>query len=167
MLRFLLYTQAIAILVKLSHTVTLRVTHPIAKHRGLRLILSRRDSFTQELRETVAMKNIVAEHQAARIVTDKLLTDDKSLSEAVRRRLDGILEPHPIITSVAKQTLEPRQIMWRRDNQYLTDPGEHQGRNRIINHGLIKHGKHLLAHPLGDRIQTSAASAGQYNTFHI
>ncbi len=166
MLRFLLNAQAITILIKLSHAVTLRVIHPIAEHRSLTLVLSRSDSLPQHRRKARTMENIIAQHKTRRVITDKLTTNDKRLRKTIRRRLLRIRELHAIVRSVTQQTLKPRQISRRRDDKDIPYPRQHQSRDRIIDHRLVKHWEHLLRHPLRNRIQPSAGPTGKNDTFH-
>ena len=51
-------------------------------------------------------ENIIAQHQAAAVITDKLLTDDKGLRQAVRRRLFRIAQRDTELITVTQQTAE-------------------------------------------------------------
>ena len=50
----------------------------------------------------LALKNIVSQHQANRVVPDKIGPDNKSLGQSVRRRLFRIFEPDAEIGTVAQ-----------------------------------------------------------------
>ena len=105
------------------------------------------------------MEDVISEHQASGIVPDKLLTNDKGLCQTIGRRLFGIFELYPIITSVAQQTLESREVVGCGDNQYLAYACQHQHRYGVIYHGFVKDGEHLFAHPLCYGIEARSAAS--------
>ncbi len=167
MFGLLLNRHTVALLVKLGHAIPLRVIHPISKHRGFRLLLCRADSLVEHLRKACSVKNIVTEHKADTIVANKLLADDKGLSQTVGRGLLGIGEPYTEVGAIAKQSAKARQISRRGYNEDISDSGQHEYRNRVIYNRLVVDGKQLLAHPFGNGIEPRAGASGQNDSFHI
>ena len=59
MLRFFFNGQAVTLLVKFRHSVTFRITHPVAEYRSFLFFLSGTYRFAQHGAETIPMKNVV------------------------------------------------------------------------------------------------------------
>lgn len=78
------------------------------------------------------MEDIVTEHQAGGIISNKLFSDYECLGQSIRRRLLGVRKADAIITSVSKKSLETGKICRGRYYQNLSDTGKHQHRYRII-----------------------------------
>ena len=47
------------------------------------------------------------------------------------------------------------------DDQYVADPCQHQGAERVVDHRLVVYRHQLLAHCCGERRQTAAAAASE------
>ena len=56
--------------------------------------------------KAVAVEDVVAEHQRARLAGDELLADGERLRQAVRRGLLGVGEVHAVARAVPEQALE-------------------------------------------------------------
>ena len=151
LLRFLLYAQAPAVLVELRHSIAPRVTYPVSEYRSPSAIglLCR----TRELLlEPCAVEDIVSQHQRHTVLADKLPSYRKRLGQTLRPTLLRVLESHSQLTSVAKQSLEARQILRSADNQNVPNPRVHKNAYRVIHHRLVVNGHQLLANPFSDRI---------------
>ena len=166
LLRLLLDAQAVAVTVELSHAVAFGIAHPVAEYRGLPVLLGRADGFLQQSGQPAAVEDVVTQYEADRVVTDELLADDERLCQSVGRRLLGVLQPYSEVASVTQQAPERGQVCWGGDDQDVADSRQHQHRDRVIDHRLVKDRYELLADTLGDRIQTCTAATGQYDTFH-
>lgn len=110
---------------------------------------------------------LVAQHQTYRIVADELLADQECLRQSVGRGLFGIGEAHAVVRAVAQQAAEGRQVGRCRDDEYVADAGEHQRRQRVINHRFIVDREQLFADTLGYRIEARSRASRQDNAFHI
>jgi hypothetical protein len=75
--------------------------------------------------------------------------------------LHRVLDRHAPTAAIAEQPRKRRLIYRRGDGQHLTDPGQHQGAERVIDHRFVVHRQQLLAQRLGDRVQPGDAAAGQ------
>ena len=62
--------------------------------------------------------------------------------------------------------LEPQQVLWRGDNQYLPNPRQHQRTDGIVHHRHIINWGQLLAHPLRNGIEARSTSSGLYYNLH-
>lgn len=120
----------------------------------------------QQLGESGPLEDVVPEYEAYGIVADKFLADQERLREPVGRRLFGIREMYPIIGSVAQQPPERGQVTGGGDHQDLPDSGQHQNRQRIVDHRLVVDREQLLGNSLRDRVQPRTRTTGQYNAFH-
>ena len=116
--------------------------------------------------QTVAVEDVVAEHQRARLTIDELLAEDECLGQTIRGRLHLVREAHAILGAVSQQTLEVRQILRRGDDQNVTDARHHQHAQRVVDHRLVIHGKQLLRGHRGQRVQSRARTSSENNAFH-
>ena len=72
-----------------------------------------------------------------------------------------------VLAAVPQQGLEPGGVLGGRDNQDILDAGQHQGGQRVINHGLVVDRQQLFAGDHGQRIKPGAGAAGENNAFHL
>ena len=75
--------------VELHDAEALGVVHVVAEDRGAAR-LGVLDGARQVARQAVAVEDVVAQHQRARLAGDELLADGEGLREAVRTRLLGV-----------------------------------------------------------------------------
>ena len=87
---FLLDAQAVALGVELGHAVAFGVAHPVAKNGGFLLLLGLANRLAQHGAQSVAMEDVVAQHEAGAVIADKLATDDEGLCQTVGRGLLGV-----------------------------------------------------------------------------
>ena len=87
------------------------------------------------------MEDIVSQHQADAVRANKLFADDKRLRQSVRRRLLRVLKMYAIILPIPKQPPKSRQVLWRRYNENVPYPCQHQHADGIIDHRLVINGK--------------------------
>ena len=97
MLGLFLDAQHLAVCVELHDAEALGVRHIVAEHGAAALVLGIGDSILQNLGEAVAVEDIVAQDHCAAVVADELFTEDESLSQAVRGRLDLILQMDAVL----------------------------------------------------------------------
>ena len=71
------------------------------------------------------------------------------------------------ISAVAQQALEQRLVLRRRNDQDVANAGQHQRRQRIVDHRLVEHRQKLLGHHGGHRVKPCPRSAGQNNSLHL
>ena len=63
--------------------------------------------------------------------------------------------------AVAEQPREARHVLGRRDQQDVADAGQHQRRQRVVDHRLVVDRQQLLRHDPRERIQPRAGAAGE------
>ena len=56
--------------------------------------------------------------------------------------------------------------MGGRDDENVPNAGQHQGRQRVVNHGLVINRHELFADALGDRMKSRSGSTGQDDSSH-
>ena len=98
-----------ALAVELHDAEALGVVHVVAEDRGaarLRVL----DGFLQVAAEAVAVEDVVAEHEGARLTVNELLADGERLGQAVGARLLGVGEVHAVARAVPEQALEVGQV---------------------------------------------------------
>ena len=125
-----------------------------------------RHGLPHHFRESVAVEEVVAEHETDAVIADEVLADQEGLSQAVGAGLLGVLESHAIVAAVAEEPTEGGQVLRGGDNQDVPDPGLHEDGNRVVDHRLVEDGQELLAHAFGDWIEAGAAAAGENDSFH-
>ena len=73
-----------------------------------------------------------------------------------------------VVAAVAQKSLKGRRVMGRSDDQDVANARQHQGGQRIIDHRLVIDRHQLFRDAFGQRIESCAGPAGQYNSLaHI
>src|SRR5712691_923702 len=111
--------------VKLNDTVTFRIPDRVGKYSSTRGLFS---GSTEVVSQLVTVKDVVAQYQCARILSDEVRPDDESLCNPLRGWLHGVGDAQAPITAVTQQQFESRCIFRRGDNQNVPDPSQHQYR---------------------------------------
>lgn len=155
-----------ALAVELHDAEALGVVHVVAKDRGAAR-LGVLDGARQVARQAVAVKDVVAEHEGARLAGDELLADGEGLRQAVRRGLLCVGEVHAVARAVPEQALEVGQVGRGGDDQDVADPRQHEGAKRVVDHGLVIDRQQLLGGHERERVQARAGPAGEDDAFHI
>ncbi|GAO26334.1 hypothetical protein ALISP_6154 [Alicycliphilus sp. B1] len=89
------------------------------------------------------------------------LADQKGLRKPIGAGLHGVLQVHAPLAAVAQQLLEARRVLRRADEEDVADAREHQGAERVVDHGLVVHRQQLLADRQRGRVQPGAGAAGE------
>lgn len=84
MLRLLFDTQAIALLIKLCHAISLRIAYSITKYSSFVILLCIYYCLMQHLVQTSTIEDVISQNKASRVITDELLTDYEGLCQAIR-----------------------------------------------------------------------------------
>lgn len=155
-----------ALPVELHDAEALGVVHVVAEDRGPPR-LGVLDGARQVARKSVAVEDVVAEHQGARLAVDELLADGEGLGQAVRARLLGVGQVHAVARAVPEQALEVGQVRRRGDDQDVPDARQHEGGQRVVDHGLVVDRQQLLGGHERERVQACAGPAGEDNAFHV
>ena len=132
-----------ALAVELHDAEALGVVHVVAEDRGaarLRVL----DGLLQVAAEAVAVEDVVAEHQRARLAGHELLADGEGLGQAVGARLLGVGEVDAVARAVTEQALEVGEVRRRGDDQDVADARQHEGAERVVDHGLVVDRQQLL-----------------------
>ena len=152
--------------IELHDAEALGVVHVVAEDRGAaRLCVL--DGARQVARQAVAVEDVVAEHQGARLAGDELLADGEGLRQAVGARLLGVGEVHAVARAVPEQALEVGQVGRGGDDQDVPDARQHEGGQRVVDHGLVVDRQQLLGGHERERVQARAGPAGEDDAFHI
>lgn len=152
--------------IELHDPKALGVVHVVAEDRGpprLGVLYGAR----QVARQAVAVEDVVAEHQGARLAGDELLADGERLRQAVRRGLLGVGQVHAVARAVPEQALEVGQVRRRGNDQDVPDASQHEGGQRVVDHGLVVDRQQLLGGHERERVQAGAGPAGEDDAFHI
>ena len=158
----LLQREHAAVRGELDDAVALGVGHVITEDRGA---AGPGAGGLEGVGQLVPVKKIVAEDQRGGRVADVVGPDQKGLGEAVRARLLGVRERQAELGAVAQQAAEEREVLRGGDEENLADAGEHQHRQRIIDHRLVVDRHELLAHGDGQGIEPGAGAAGEDDAF--
>lgn len=154
-----------ALPIELHDAEALGVVHVVAEDRGAAR-LGVLDGARQVARQAVAVEDVVAEHQGARLAGDELLADGEGLRQAVGARLLGVGEVHAVARAVPEQALEVGQVGRGGDDQDVPDARQHEGGQRVVDHGLVVDRKQLLGGHERERVQARAGPAGEDDAFH-
>ena len=167
MLGLLLDAQHLAVCVELHDAEALGVWHIVAEDGAAALVLGVGDSILQDLGEAVAVEDVVAQDHCAAVIADELFTEDESLSQAVRGRLDLILQMDAVLAAIAQQRLEAGRVGGGRDDEDVLDARQHEGGQRVVDHGLVVDRQQLLGGHERERVQARAGPAGEDDAFHV
>lgn len=151
--------------VELHDAEALGVVHVVAEDRGAAR-LGVLHGARQVARQAVAVEDVVAEHQGARLAVDEPLADGEGLRQAVRRGLLSVGEVHAVARAVTEQALEVGQVGRRGDDQDVPDSRQHEGGQRVVDHGLVVDRQQLLGGHERERVQARAGPAGEDDAFH-
>lgn len=113
--------------------------------------------------EPMSEEDVVAEDQADRIIGDEHFADEERLREATRFRLDRIGDRYAPLRAVAEEASEGVVVFGGGDDQDLPDAGEHEHRQRVVDHRLVIDVKQLLADDVGGGAESSGSAASQDN----
>ena len=149
--------------VLLPHAVPLRIAHRVAEEHAAVDVGHRP---LQRLGEALAVEDVVAENEGHRIVTDVVGADDERLGQAVRRGLFGVADLQAPLAAVTEQPLEAGVVLRGGDHQDVPDAGEHEHRQRVVDHRFVEHRQQLLGHRTSDRMQTRTGAACQDDPLH-
>ena len=152
--------------VELHDAEALGVVHVVAEDRGAAR-LGILDGARQVARQAVAVEDVVAEDESARLAVNELLADGEGLCQAVRRGLLGVGEVHAVARAVPEQALEVGQVRRRGDDQDVPDARQHEGAKRVVDHGLVVDRQQLLGGHECERVQARAGPAGEDDAFHM
>ncbi len=155
-----------ALAVELHDAEALGVVHVVAEDRGAAR-LGVLDGARQVAAEAVAVEDVVAEHERARLAGNELLADGEGLRQAVRRGLLGVGEVHAEARAVAQQALEVGQVGRRGDDQDVLDARQHERGQRVVDHGLVVDRQQLLGGHESERVQSRAGPAREDDAFHL
>lgn len=154
-----------ALAVELNDAEALGVVHVVAEDRGAAR-LGVLDGARQVARQAVAVEDVVAEHEGARLAVDEFLADGEGLRQAVGARLLGVGEVHAVARAVPEQALEVGEVGRRGDDQDVPDARQHEGAERVVDHGLVVDRQQLLGGHERERVQAGAGPAGEDDAFH-
>ena len=154
-----------ALAVELHDAEALGVVHVVAEDRGAAR-LGVLDGARQVARQAVAVEDVVAQHQGARLSADEVLADGEGLRQAVRRGLLRVGEVHAVARAVPEQALEVGQVGRGGDDQDVPDARQHEGGQRVVDHGLVVDRQQLLGGHERERVQARAGPAGEDDAFH-
>ena len=164
-LGLLLDGDAPPLAVELHDAEALGVVHVVAEDRGAAR-LGVLDGARQVAGQAVAVEDVVAQHQGARLSADEVLADGEGLRQAVRRGLLRVGEVHAVARTVPEQALEVGQVGRRGDDQDVPDARQHEGAERVVDHGLVVDRQQLLGGHERERVQARAGPAGEDDAFH-
>ncbi len=113
----------------------------------------------------MAVKDVVPKDQADAFSSKKLLSDDESLGKPLRAGLFCIGEPDPPLRTVPEKGPEAGELCGSRYDENLTDTGEHEDREGIVDHRFVVYREELLAHGPRDGKEPGSRSPCQDDTF--
>ena len=116
----------------------------------------------------MAVEDIVPQHERGGIAAHEVRADMIGLGQPLGFGLHGIGQGHAPFAAVAQKSLKGCRVMGRSDDQDVANARQHQGRQRIIDHRLVIDRHQLFRDAFGQRIESCAGPAGQYNSLaHI
>jgi hypothetical protein len=102
----------------------------------------------------VSEKDMVSEHERDAVTGT---ADQECLSNPRRLWMRRVRKARPPCATVTEQPLELRSGVGRCDDGNIPNAGEHESRNRIVDHRLVLHGRQLLADRIVNWIEPSGS----------
>ena len=121
----------------------------------------------QHLGQGVPVEDVVAENERDPVRADELGPNDKGVGEAPRPLLNGVSEAQSQIGAIPEQALKEGLVLGGGDDQYVSDPGEHESRQGIVDHRLVEHRQQLLGNDSGHGIEPCSRPTGKYDPLHL
>jgi ClpX C4-type zinc finger len=150
--------------VEVDHAIALWVADPISEHRSS---AGARGRAIEQRGEPSAVEKIVTQNQGRRVAAEKVASDRDRPGDAVRARLLRIAEPDSPLAAVPQQPLKLRQISRRRDDENISDSGEHEHRQGIIDHRFVVDREELFRDCFGYGMEATRPSACEKNSTHL
>src|SRR3990172_13144794 len=125
---FFLDGQGSAILVEFDDAIPTRIAHLIGEDD---CAFYKTGCLSEHLRQAVAEKDVVAQDQTDGVTPDEGPSHPKGIRQPQRAVLLCIGESQTPLASVSEQTSECRQVLRGADDKDLTDPSQHQHRERV------------------------------------
>ena len=163
LLRLLDDAQGAARLVEGDDAVGLRVLDMVGEDRRTGGASAGRG---QQLAHPRPEEQVVAEHQRDVVGTDEVAPDHEGLRQALGPRLDRVGEAQAELLAGAEQALVVVEVLRARDDQDLADAGQHQHRDRVVDHRLVVDRQQLLVDRQGRGMQPRARPARQNDALH-
>jgi hypothetical protein len=126
--------SALPLRIEFHHPITLGILHVIGEHRRPRRLAIR---LAQDAPKVVPVKEVVSQDQCTGTTVEEIRADDKRLRETLGAWLHRVAQLHTPLTAVTQQLLEARRVLGCADDQDVADSGQHQRRERIVNHRLV------------------------------
>lgn len=159
--------QGFALPVELDDAVRSRVFHEIPENSPATLASDFCCGVPERSAETTAIKDIVAKDKRTGVARDKLFAHNEGVGEPSGLVLYCVIEFHAEPGAIAKKLTENTDIARSRNNEHLADPGEHQDRQRVVDHGFVIERQDLLGNGFCDGIQAGTGPSGKDDSFHI
>src|SRR3990172_2369011 len=150
--------------IELDHAVPLRIVHGVREDRRS---FAARIGGLEHLLELVPIEDVVTQDQRRRPSAHEVGADDEGLGEPVRPRLNRVLEVDAPRRAVTEELREPRGVLRRGDDEDVPDPGQHEHRERVIDHRLVVHRQELLRHRQRRWKEPRARAAGEDDPFSL
>ena len=150
------------VFVKLNNAIALWIAHMIPEDSRAVFLFAGTD---KQIFKAIPKENIIAENQARMASPDKICCKEKCLRYAFRFFLNDIFKRTPPLTAVSEKLAILPHVVWSRNDGNLADAGQHEHRQRIINHRLVVDRQKLLADAQRQGMQPCPGTASQQDTF--
>jgi len=117
--------------------------------------------------QALAVKDIVAQDQAARMRGDERLADDEGLRQSTRFRLYRVVQADSPAASVSQQVPKTPRVAGRGNDQDLAHPRQHEYGEGIVDHGLVIDRQQLFADGAGQGIKPGASAARKHDALSV
>ena len=150
--------------IEFNHPVALWIWHVIGEDGRALFALRRPAKLVAQAR---AVENVVAKNEHRRPAGDEFLADDETPARAHSARAARRIRCGCPTPSHRQGGGETSADHGGGNDQRLADPGEHDDRQRIIDHRLVVDRNQLLGDSESDRMQPGARAASQNDAFHL
>jgi len=111
--------------------------------------------------EVVTVEEVVSQNQRAGPACNEVLANEEGLGEAIRRGLHRVLNGEAPLRAIAEELLKAWRVLGSGDQQEFPNAREHQGGERVEDHGFVVDRQQLFAHGQRGGVQARARAARQ------
>src|SRR5699024_7185372 len=133
------------------HSKPFGITDAIAKNGSPMQVFNR---FFQLGPKALSIKDIIPQNEGYIIIPNKIFAYNKGLGQSIGIGLYGILEINAPVVAITQQPFKVGLLLRGGDDKYFPDPGQHQYRQGVVNHGFIVYGSQLFRNAFGYGVET-------------
>ena len=112
------------------------------------------------------VEEVVTEYQGTGVAAGEIGPYDKGVGYALGPVLDCVFDAQPEPLAVAKELAVEVDVFGTGDDEDLADIGQHEHRERVVDHRLVEDRQELFGDRYGQGVEARALAAGEDDALH-